>query len=216
MKLIKKVATIEAKRAFILPQMIRKQKIRKPLMGLTYLKNNKRLLEPISLQEFEERLKIAKAKILTLPEYELDKFISYEYKKRLIAYNNCDWYIGEVTPEEVGVWRRASGLPLEWTNGSLKETTQKIKKALDNNSKRITKRAKNAISNMLKTNMDKLQNEKYLYPIIFEGGTGTKGRKRLKRQMKGDIDDGCLRSIALTIAGAEKIKVYIGMERKFK
>ena len=40
------------------------------------------------------------------------------------------------------------------------------------------------------------------------------GRKRLKRKMKGDIDDGCMRSIALTIKGAKTIKAYIGIPIK--
>ena len=61
-----------------------------------------------------------------------------------------------------------------------------------------------------------IQKEKYLLPIIFEGGKGTRGRKRLKRQMKGDIDDGCMRSIALTISGVDRIKAYIGIDKKAK
>lgn len=63
-------------------------------------------------------------------------------------------------------------------------------------------------------NIHLLQKEKYLLPIIFKGGTGTKGRKRLKRQMKGDIDDGCMRSIALAISGKKILYVYIGFPKK--
>jgi len=214
MKLIKKVKTIEVKRAFIIAQVVRKQKINKPILGLTYLKNKKRLTDSISLKEFEERLKIAKEKTLALTEPELDKFINYEYKKRLPAYNNCDWYLGEVFPDEVGVWRRAGHLPLEWTNGSLKETAQKVQSAFDKNPKSVYRGTRSAILNILKTNINELQNKKYLLPIVFEGGKGTRGRKRLKRKMKGDIDDGCIRSIALTMTGVKNIKAYIGIEKK--
>jgi hypothetical protein len=214
MELKYKVDTIEVKRAFIIAQLIRKQKIEKPFLGITHLKSKKRLLDRISIEEFKERLKISKEKASSLTEIELDKLINFEYKKRLPAYNSCDWYLGEVNPDEVGVWRRAGGLPLEWTNGSLRETAEKIEFAIKKNSKIITKRTKHTVSNMLATNVHELQNEKYLFPIIFEEGKGTKGRKRLKRKMKGDIDDGCMRSIALTIAGVNKIKAFIGIEKK--
>jgi hypothetical protein len=218
MKLIKKVKTIEVKRAFVIPQMIRKQKVESSRFSraLNYLKSNKRILETLSYKDFKKRLKNSKNIVLKLKEKQLDKIIADEYKKRLTAYNNCDWYIGEVIPSEVGVWERTGGLPLNWTDCSLSETARKVKKALENNSKLITKRTEYAISNMLRTNIHKLQDEKYLFPIIFEGDKGTRGRKRLKRKMKGDIDDGCMRSIALVISGAKKIKTYIGTEKKRK
>jgi hypothetical protein len=40
------------------------------------------------------------------------------------------------------------------------------------------------------------------------------GRKRLKTKMKGDIDDGCMRSIALAISGRNPITVYFGVPKK--
>jgi hypothetical protein len=57
------------------------------------------------------------------------------------------------------------------------------------------------------------QKEKYLYPIVFKTDTGTQGRKRLKRKMKGDIEDGCMRSIALAISGRDRITVYFGIPK---
>lgn len=80
--------------------------------------------------------------------------------------------------------------------------------------KKLKSRASAVIPNILKINVDIIQNEKYLLPIVFKGGSGTRGRRRLKNKMKGDIDDGCMRSIAMTINGAQKIKAYIGFPVK--
>ena len=209
MKKIQKVNVLEVKRSFVISQLIRKQEPKKSSPKLTSLKLNKRILEPMSYEEFKERLKKSKVELFKLSEKELDKIISDEYKKRLTAFNNSDWYVGEVVPNEVGVWKRSGGLPLGWTNKSLKETAQRVEGGMNKNSKLLTKRVKYAVSNMLQTNVQSLQDEKYLWPIIFQGGTGTRGRKRLKRQMKYDIDDGCMRSIALIISGVKTIKAYI-------
>jgi hypothetical protein len=167
---------------------------------------------PINI--FKQKLKNARKKTLKLKESQLDKIIKDEYKKRLIAYDNSKWYLAEVNIDEIGVWSKAGGLPLSWTNGSLSETAKKVKYALDHSPKLLRKRSSYSIPNMLKTNVHILQKEKYLLPIIFKGGTGTKGRKRLKRQMKGDIDDGSMRAVALAISGKKTIKAYVGFPNK--
>jgi len=105
-------------------------------------------------------------------------------------------------------------LPLGWTNGSLFETAEKVKIALDKKSKILKRRAKHSIPNILKIKDHLLQKEKYLFPIVFKTDIGTQGRKRLKRKMKGDIDDGCMRSIALAISGKNPITVYFGLPLK--
>ena len=202
MKKIIKVSSIEVKRCFILSKLISKEK------------GKKRYLIIPSYKEFEKKVKVNKIKLLKFSVEKLDKIIADEYKKRLKAYDNSDWYIGEVSPNEVGVWRGAGGLPLEWTNSTLSDTAKRVKYALDNKSKLLTKRAKNVIPNILEINVSELQKEKYLLPIIFKDGTGTNGRRRLKKRMKGDIDDGCMRSIAFTIRGAKKIRAYIGLPKK--
>lgn len=145
---------------------------------------------------------------------QLDKHI--EDPLRLRAYNSSNWYMAEVKPSEVGVWSRAGGLPSAWTNGSLKETANKVRHALDKNSKSLNKRARHTIPNMLATNIEMLQSEKYLLPITFKGNTGTRGRARFKRVMKVDIDDGCMRSIALAVYGAKVIRAYIGFPKKVR
>lgn len=135
---------------------------------------------------------------------------------RLHSYTASNWHLGEIRTNEVGVWKKAGGLPLSWTNGSLKDTADKVRNSLQKNPKLLTKRARRAIHNMLATNVGMLQSEKYLLPIIFRGDTGTRGRKGLKRIMKGFIDDGCMRSIALAVHGTKVIRAYIGFPKKAK
>jgi len=201
MRKIKKVNVLEVKRCFVVSQLVRKQKFKKRYLGL------------LSQKEFLKKLKISKKKTFSYSEKKLDKIIADEWKKRLKAYNSCDWFIGEVKINEVGVWKKAGGLPLSWTDGLLKETAQKVKDAFNKNPKLLTKRARQTIPNILKTNVKLLQKEKYLLPIVFVGGTGTRGRKKLKRQTQYDIDDGCIRSVALAVSGLKTIKAYIGFTR---
>ncbi|MEI6280873.1 MAG: hypothetical protein WCP17_02650 [bacterium] len=202
MKILKKVKGIEVKRAFVVADFVSAKKDMRKHLGF------------VSKDLFIGKLKNAKKKVNKLKEFQLDKIIKSEYKKRLVAYDNSKWFIGEVKINEVGVWKKAGGLPLPWTNTSLFETAKKVKYALKNNSKILKKRSRYSIPNMLKTNVHLLQKEKYLFPIIFESGTGTRGRRGLKKQTKYDIDDGCMRSVALAVSGLKIIKVYIGLPKK--
>ncbi len=178
------------------------------------LGNNRKSLKDISEKEFNKKLKDTKEKILKLKVKKLDNLISPEWSKRIKAYNESQWFLAEVSPYEIGVWNRAGGLPLRWTNRSLAETAEKVIRGLKRNSKSIKRRPKHAIPNILKIPTQVEQKEKYLYPIVFKTDTGTKGRKRLKRKMIGDIDDGCMRSIALAMSGRNPITVYFGVPLK--
>ena len=214
MKKLEKVNLIEVKRCFVVSQLIRNERISGRFLKFLNVLFKREFLKDISIEEFEYRLKKVKEKVVLMNEKELDKIISKEWKKRLVAYNNTEWYFGEFSPDEMGVWRRAGEMPLVWTNGSLSETARYIQDAVSKKNAKFSGRAGHAISNILKTNVSIIQKEKYLLPILFQCDTGTKGRKRLKRKMKYDIDDGCMRSIALTISGAEKIKAYVGFPKK--
>jgi len=214
MKKLKKVDVLEVKKCFVISQLIRKQKFNEVFVGKFSLKPRKRFLRTTTLEDFKERLKIAKIEVSAMPEEELDKLIRDEYRKRLVAFDKSDWFLGEIKPSESGVWRRAGNLPLGWTNGSLEETAQKVGHAINIRSRNLISRAKHVVQNILKLNTHIIQNEKYLLPIVFKGNTGTRGRRRLKKQMKYDIDDGCMRSIALTISGVKSIKAYIGFPKK--
>jgi len=202
MKKIKAVDGIEVKRTYLIADFVRRSE------------GKKDFLSKLNKQQFTNKLQKAKKIILSFPEKKLNAMIAKTYAKRLVAFDTCDWYVGTFRPAEVGVWRRAGKLPHEWTNGSLVETAQHVLRAITLKSKKLKSRARAVIPNILKINIDIIQNEKYLLPIVFKGGTGTRGRRRLKNQMKGDIDDGCMRSIALTIRGAKTIKAYIGFPIK--
>lgn len=208
MNIIKKIPAIEVKRAFVIADHIAH------IHNGKKLGNNRKFLKELSPKEFNKKLTDTKRKILKLKENSLDKLISPEWPKRVNAYNSSLWFIAEVEPTEVGVWKRAGNLPLRWTNHSLAETAQKMIRGLKRNSKSIKRRPKHAIPNILKIKYHLEQKEKYLYPIVFKTDTGTKGRKRLKRKMKGDIDDGCMRSIALAMSGRNPITVYFGIPKK--
>lgn len=158
-------------------------------------------------------MQLAKAKrvIFELPELMLDMIIKGEWKKRLKAYSEMKWYLGVVKISEIGVWKKAGGLPLAWTRGSLQETAHFVEQILQKNPKKLSKRSRTAIPGILKNSLSIIQKEKYLFPIILPGGT--MGRKGLKK-MKGDIDDGCMRAIALAVSGNKTVKAYIGKINK--
>ncbi len=202
MKLLRKVSAREVKRTFVIANDIRIQK------------NGRRFLGRITEEEFRKKFSRSKQKGLRMTTKQLDARVSPDWPRRLHAYNESDWYLGEVTVNEIGTWKKAGDLPLSWTNGSLKDTADKVRSAIEKDSGRFAKRARRAVKNMLATNVGLLQKEKYLLPIIFKGGTGTRGRKGLKRQMKGDIDDGCMRSIALAVHGVKTIRAYIGFPKE--
>lgn len=203
MDVLKKVGVREVKRTFVIANNIRVQK------------SGRRYLGKISKNEFLKKFLQSKRRGVRMTNAQLDKHIG-EDPLRLDAYNTSDWYLGNVKTSEVGVWRRAGGLSLSWTNGSLKHTAEKVCRALEKNPRSLPKRAGRSIPNMLATNVDMLQSEKYLLPIIFKSNTGTHGRSRLKRIMKGDIDDGSMRSIALAVNGTKVIRAYIGFPKKMK
>ena len=201
MKFLKKVSTIEVKRCFCFSQFVRWQR------------RSKGHLKLISKEEFQSRLASANKRIKLLSRKELDKTIAKEWKKRLVAYDASRWYLAEVKPSELGVWKRAGELPLSWTNRTLVETASHVDRAIKGKFKHKRIRAAHAIPGILKTSVGLLQSEEYLFPIVFKGGTGTNGRAGLKHKTKGDIDDGCMRSIALTISGAKTLLVYFGVPK---
>lgn len=207
MKILKKVSTLEVKRTFAISDYLTQRKT----SG-----NNRIFLKSLSEKEFHKKLATAKTAILKLKVKELDKLISPKYQKRIKSYNASQWFLAEIDPKEMGVWKRAGNLPLKWTTGSLYETAKDVKTALEKNSKLLKSRAKHAIPSILKIRAHLEQKEKYLYPITFKANTGTQGRKGLKRKLKADIDDGCMRSIALAISDKNPIRVYFGVPLKAK
>lgn len=199
MRLLKKVSIITVKKCFVAAQYIKKQNQRKT-----------RYLPKLEKDEFIERLESSKKYVAKMPEKKLNKFIKDEYPKRLKVYDSVDWYEAYVSPNEIGVWKGAGGLPISWTKNNLAETAKLVKQGIDRGDKRIAARAGRAIPRMFDL-LGLIEKERYLYPIIVSGGM--MGRKGLKL-MKGDIDDGNMRAIALTISGRKKIKAFVGIPKK--
>ena len=157
--------------------------------------------------QYRKRLIHAKSIVLQLPETMLDLILKGEYVKRYNAYKKVTWYLALVDTSEIGVWKKAGGLPLSFTRGSLAQTAEFVRISLHKKARISKERAQKAIPSILNTALPYIQKEKYLLPIVLPGGT--MGRSGLKK-MKGDIDDGCMRAIALAISGKKKIKVYLG------
>ena len=198
MKLISKIPTIEVKRVFVASQKLKLSR-----------KKGTKYLPQLSHKEFLDKLSRAKEYANKLSEKQLDKMIHDEWPRRIKAYNNAIWYGATVSPAELGVWRRAGGLPPKWTCRSLAETANYVKIGLADKHKHIKARSKRAIPRIMEF-VDIISKDKYMYPIVFKSGTGTNGRRWCKNKVRGDIDDGCMRSIALTISGYKKLNIYFG------
>jgi len=205
MKLLKKVETIKVKQAFIIADIFAFKRentdnLSKYVPTLDIEKSN-----------FSKELEKTKKSVLRLDERTLDKIIYDEFPPRLAAFNNVEWYLGHMAIDEIGVWKGAGGLPDSWTEGSLKETADMIVNETDVFKKNIDllsgdKRAMRAIPYFIRFK-DIIQKDDYFLPIILPGGY--MGREGMKL-MRGDINDGCMRSIAYTLTGDKTIKAYIG------
>lgn len=198
MKLLSSVDRIEIKRAYVAAQFVR-------------LERHKRYMPLLTRKEFSKKLGRAKLRVKKLNNAQLDRIIGKEWKPRRDAYNSVSWYIGTIRTNEVAAWKGAGGLPISWTKGHLAATAKKVSKALHANSKLLKSRIKRSIPRILQTSVDVAQKDRYLFPIILPAGTIPDARRGM-RKFKGDIDDGCMRSIALAISGKKIIRAYIGVK----
>ena len=178
-------------------------------------KKGKRYLPKLAQREFVSKLQRAEKVTNALKEKQLDKIIAKEHQKRADAYSDSEWYLAEMSLDEMGVWRRAGGLPVQWTCGTLRETARHMRRGLKADSQRIRARSKRAIPRIMEFS-NIIAKERRLFPIVFMGGTGTCGRKYCKRIVKGDIDDGCMRSIALALKGYKSLRVYFGKPKNIR
>lgn len=205
MELLKKVSRKEVKRCFVLSQRFTSKQMRKDAV-------KKHMIKP-SQKAIAENIKIQIVNVMKMSEEQLDHIITTEYKKRLKAYDAVEWYLGVVDVSEVGVWRGAGGLPKSWTRGSVKETAQKLFEEMNKkNFQHSRVRAARVVPKIIEIKSI-LKKQKYLLPIILSSGT-IKGARKGMKKMKGDIDDGCMRSLAFAGTGDEKIKTYIGIAPK--
>ncbi len=172
----------------------------------------KHMIKP-SQRALKDNIKTQTARVMKLDEAELDHIIATEYKKRLKAYDAVEWYLGSVDVSEIGVWQGAGGLPKSWTKGSVKETAKKLFEEMNKkNFQHSRVRAARVVPKILEIK-NLIKKQKYLLPIVLSSGTIKNARKGMKK-MVGDIDDGCMRSLAFAGTGDEKIKAYIGIAPK--
>lgn len=189
---MKEVPVLEVKRCFVTANALRPKRAKGAYKGGSYT------------QDLKERMQLAKAKVAKYSEKKLDSIIAKEYRRRLRAYNASHWYITTVSLSDVGVWRGAGKLPRPWTEGSVVETAQLIKKHMPTSA---------PLREFAKV-VAPTQQDIYFLPIVFAHNTGTQGRRGLNRKLVGDIDDGCMRSIALALRGKKNMKVYFGVPKK--
>ncbi|MFH0891090.1 MAG: hypothetical protein V1856_03590 [Candidatus Liptonbacteria bacterium] len=198
MILLKEVEGTKVKRAFVAAQKMRFSR-----------KKGKKYLPKLEKLDFLRKLTRAKRDAGKLNEKQLDKIIAGEWAKRTNAYNNSEWCLARASVKELGVWRRAGGLPPGWTCCALDKTAFLFKKGLINGSRLIRARSKRAIPRIVEF-ADIIEKEKCLFPIVFMNRTGTCGRSWCRTKVKGDIDDGCMRSIALAMSGRKELNIYFG------
>lgn len=199
MKLIKKVKPIEAKRSFVVADFVRHHQYGTAAMS------------KVSKAVYRKQVRQANAVVVKIPEALLDAIIKGTTERRINAYKKLTWYLAEVNTTEVRVWVGAGGLPKKWTRGSLEETGDYVREGLKKHSRELGHRAQTAIPEIIKTSLSTLQREKYLLPVVVPFGTLD---KKGKTRFRGDIDDGCMRSIALAVSGKKRIKVYFGMPKR--
>jgi len=205
MKLLERIDKIKVKQAFIVADVF--------IFKREDVPNLSKYVPTLDMEKsnFSEELEKAKKKVLKLDEKFLDKIINDEFPPRLAAFNNVEWCLGHMTIDEIGVWRGAGGLPDLWTESSVRETANMIINETDIFKKNTgllsgNKRAMRAIPYFIRYK-DVIQKDEYFLPIILPGGY--MGREGMKL-MKGDINDGCMRSIAYALTGDKTIKAYIG------
>jgi len=199
MRLLRKVKPIDAKRAFTKTHLLRK-------FGIA---GKRDVTIPTKTRYLKAQSKVNNV-FKKLNEKQLDRYISS--KKRLTAYNSVDWCIGEVEVKKIGVWKKAGGLPKEWTDNSLAYTARLVKKGLENKDKRIRKRSRRVLPIIML--FEKIiKRDKYSLPVIFQRKVSPVKRRGLKK-MPFEIDDGNMRAIAFAMKGDKKIKAYVGVKKK--
>jgi hypothetical protein len=204
-QLIKKISVHEVKKTYVTATFVKE-----------YAPKDAEYMGMVTREEYLKLLVKAKKKVASMSNLAMDQLIMKRFggkRKRLDAYMAMQWYEAKVQTKDVGIWRGAGGLPIAWTEGSLASTARLVKKALGSKDKRIRMRARRALPGIMQ-HLEVIKNEKYLRPIVFTHDTGTRGRKHLPAyKLLGDIDDGCMRSVAMAVSGDKYIQVYFGIPK---
>ena len=154
---------------------------------------------------FESALEKALKRVLAMDDSKLDSAITD--KKRLAAYGRMDWRLVSLRPHEIGVWRQAGELPHKWTHGDVSCTARHLKKSMQKGIS-LAGRVGEVFPSVLDFTVY-FKTNKYLFPIAFRHNNGTFGRIGAKSTF-ADVDDGCMRTIAMTLAGSKQMRFYLG------
>ena len=146
-------------------------------------------------------------KVLGMTEENLNKQISSRDPKRLGLYNKLTWYYGRVSIDDMGVWDEAKGLPHEWCLGSVRETSRSYRIAIEEGKTFPFSDFYRQIP-AIKEVADVIEKARFFSIIVVSGET-SRGRQNC-RKTKWNIDDGCMRAIALTLTGKEELNAYMG------
>jgi hypothetical protein len=160
-------------------------------------------LKGMDAAAFQKGLAQIEQRVASMTEEQLNGMV--HWAPRLAKYNELVWHFEECSIDDVGVWPAAGELPLDWCLGSVRETERSIRQGLSRIA-RCKGRALDNIPSIVRV-LDIIRSSRYLAPIIVPGGTW---RKYPCHQMKGDIDDGCMRAVAFAIKGYEKFNAYVG------
>ena len=132
-------------------------------------------------------------------------------------YNKADWYPAMADTKELGVWRGSGRFTEEMdTKGTWSKKMQIMcRNALDQQLK--THYLRSGHLPQLVASLRALchnSKEKHFFPIAFLRVAQVPMVRRRLKANKGDIDDGCMRSVALAVSGKKKIKLYFGIPKK--
>jgi hypothetical protein len=140
-----------------------------------------------SEEQFRTLLASELNRISFLREHEIDQIILRD-KERLMRFEESQWELVEISVAECFVWPRMDQRP--WAIGNVREVAEKFL------------RMEPAGSRIWRMKLFAAIFSSDLPIIIF------------RRDGRLEIDDGSHRAVALHLAGFEKTKAYVGLEKK--
>jgi hypothetical protein len=161
-------------------------------------------------QHFQACLQEIEHKVSNLNYAELDLEIDWPPRRDMLNSKSLRWIFGKCSIDEIGVWvnhEGSGGLPREWCAGSVRDTVQALN---ENSSRKFSGRASYAISG-IKNIAETLVEHRMLSIIVVVSGLWYQRRRAPCKSVKYDIDDGCMRAIALAQCDQEYINAFIGM-----
>ena len=148
-------------------------------------------------------------KVSHLNDVELDLEIDWQPRCNMLNSKSLQWTFGKCSIDEIGVWvnrEGSGGLPREWCVGSVRDTAQAIKKNLK---RKFSGRVFYAIQGIINI-AEIIVGQRMLSIIAVASGLCYVRRHPPCKNVKYDIDDGCMRAIALALSDQEYINAFVG------